>query len=259
MSMKLLGILLFLVLFSISIIAQEISYKRIYIGYTLEKKYIDSIYAILHPMDIPIYIEKKDKRYNIYSQKYLIDDAKIKDDLKTIQTKFKNAKILIHQKTEDDHFQLNLSVGSSRVHLKQNYDLNKKFILNYEVALSYLLTQNTSFSFAYLDSSQEEITIENIYLGLNYTFYPMHNFYILLGLLGGYSNLEFDNAKNTKKSTSTLFGLKNKFGYKLNENLDIFIQYNGIYFDHVVYVEDSLLHINFNYINNITVGLGMKF
>ena len=268
--MKLLNIIFLLVLFNISILAKDILYKRIYITYTLEKKHIKSIYHTLHKMHIPMYIEKENNRYIIYTRKYLSNDAKVNNDFKIIKRKFKHAKILTKEKKSQEKnkvikkevkntFCINLSTGSSNIKSTPSYNFTKNYALNYGVELAYMFSENISLSLEYLNTSQEYIDIHNIFTSINYTFAPSKNTFILFGLFGGYSTLEFNNQQDTKPSKSTLLGIKNRLGYKITDNFDLFIQYSGLYFEHILVIKDTSSNITFNYVNNVTLGLGVSF
>lgn len=252
--MKLL--IFFILMFNISLFAQDKPYKRIYITYSLNYKHIESIYQVLNKLNFPIYVKEQNNKYIIYSKKYFNDDLKINNDLKIIKIKFKNARITMHNNklATDDNlklqstFKINLSIGSSNIKSKPSY----------EVEFAYLFNKNLSLSLSYIYSSQNILDINNYATTLNYTFYPREDISILFGLMGGVSSLIYNNQQNAEQSLSTSIGLKNKIAYIINDNFDIFIQYNSLYFEHIL-IDSSSSNTTFNYLNNVTIGIGMRF
>ncbi len=269
--MKILHLILFISIFSLSSLADE----YILITKTSNRAYLSEIHSKLKEIDVKMHIKEDKSSYFIYSGLYLKKES-LDKALKNIKRYFPHAYVVAKreelqetkeekksvevQKRDSYFFGLALAYGKIG---GDTGDLSASKIdnsyLSYSVEGGYYLSENIYTSLIYLNASSDDIRVDNIMVTINYKVNIVKDLDIFGGLLAGLSNLQLSEFKDSTASSSALFGAQFGAVYNFYGAFDIYTSYQGIYMEHIINLEDTTSSIKFDSIHNIQLGLLYKF
>ena len=255
---------------SITVAFSQDQLERILITKTKKESNLSKIKNNLNNIGIKkMYVQNLQNMYYIYSKKFT-DSKYTQKTLAKIKTKFPNAKIVYispHKKNYNDiqknnkNIFINLALGYARINSStNNSDINKISIsgMSYAVEGGYTFHNNISIFLGYLNSSTDDISVFNLYSGVSYKYYITTDFSIASGLILGFSSLEMNNYSSSTASENLLYGFDFAVSYDLSDSFYIFTKYQGFLSNHVININSSS-KVEFNYINNYSIGIGYKF
>lgn len=275
-------IMKFIVLLSLSAtlaFSQE-QFERILITKTTTKSNLSKINSSLKNIGVKMYVQTLSTGYYIYSKKYT-NTLNAQKKLNKIKVKFPNAKIIsinIPKENENNdeeiltkisnYFQqnnkkifVNLAFGYANINGSTN-DLSVSKTSNagmsYTLEGGYNLYDNLSISLSYLNSSTSDISMYDIYSAVNYKYFLIDDISIGAGLILGYSSLELNNYPSSTPSTNMMYGYDLAVYYEFTNEFDFFTKYQGFFKNHVVNI-DNTSKSQFDYTNNLLIGVGYKF
>jgi len=276
--MKLIVILALL----IGTIWAENSFDRILITKTTKKSALKSIKQKLDALRVKMFVQKISTGYYVYSDKFF-DKDKSKMVLKNIKTRFPYAKIVTvsgsnskdaidpssnsTQKNKNKkNFYISLAAGNASTSGSTNSDEASQLEnsgLSYSLDGGYYLEDYLYASIGYLDTSTDDITMNNYYSSINYNYNVVGKLDIYTGILLGYSSLKVGEPFNSSASTALLYGAQLGTSYNFFNTIKLFCAYQFLMADHSINVtdltENENYKIEFSSTGNISLGVGYRF
>jgi len=268
-----------LFLFIATLITPSFASEKIYqilITKTSKKQNLSKINTKLKAYNVKMYMQKSQKYYLIYSNKYsnitlakkslqdikkefpsafIVSKSINKEDKKTKTTT--KIKIKSNPKNNDFFIALGAGVHNTKIDTTSNQESDKD--TSYTIEAGYYLNENIFASLAYLSTPLEGVDIQNIYTSLNYQFNMSKNFGLYTGVLAGYSTLELTGYDSSTASNSMLIGGQIGLVYTLFEHLSLYSSYQGISFEHIIDIKDDDSKITFDFIHNVQAGVQLRF
>ncbi len=254
---------------SITIAFSQDQFERILITKTKNESNLSKIKKNLNKIGIKkMYVQNLQNMYYIYSKKFT-DSQYTQQTLAKIKTKFPKAKIVYipsHKKSyynvqkNNKNLFINLALGYAKINNSKNSSINKisTSAMSYILEGGYAFNNNISIFLGYINSSTDDISMFNIYSGVSYKYYITTDFSIASGLILGYSSLEMNNYSSSTASENLLYGFDLAISYDLVDSFYIFTKYQGFLTNHVININSSS-KVEFDYINNYSIGIGYKF
>jgi len=271
---------IFVLFFSFNLLATtNISYQQVLIAKTSKIKNLYQIKKRLSLLKIGIIIKKSNNKYFVYSKK-ITKPQYAKYILKKIKPSFPHAIILTHNinkkikkttsnpvhnkkltKNREKNFFIDLSVGVTTISGETSDYLASKINnddTTYSLEGGYYITNKIFTTITYLNSFTTDISLDNLYMSLNYQYNLFSKTNLYIGAIVGVSLLRFDPSLEASNSTSAAFGWQVGLKYNLYNSFDIFTGYQGIKIDHKADIKTTE-YINLTYIHNINFGIIYKF
>ena len=269
--------LILLLLFSAISYAELIYIK---IGKTTSKNKLQSVNSRLKSIGLNMNYTNKDNKYTIYSGPY--GNSKLaKINLKKVKNYFPNATIVTKSKTTKsenyikgylDGIFIGASVGYS--FLPSSHDVIQGTVdaktpkssgFNYALNLGYSFTDNLSISFAYSIINASSVQLSNIYSSIDYKYKIYDDVESFIGLIGGYSELTWNEApideKGSSSNATTFGGTEVGVIYSGLDNFDLYTTYQFMFINQITKLQPSTgnSEIQHNYLSNLLFGIQYSF
>jgi len=238
------------------------SYEQILITKTSKKSNLKPIKKRLDKINIKMYIKKSNDSYYVYSGKYSLDDSSAA--LKRIVKYFPHAKVIVHNQKDV----LTDNSSANKIEDEQNFFVaaavgitsadNLNSALSFNAEGGYIFNENIFASFAYLNISDSDVSLHNVYGSINYNINFYEDMGAYFGVLGGYSMLSADSIDES----AMLFGLQAATTYNVYGDVDMLLLYQGIYLNYDVDLNqntNSNQSANLNMVHNVQLGVKYKF
>ncbi|MEA2111707.1 MAG: outer membrane beta-barrel protein [Campylobacterota bacterium] len=169
---------------------------------------------------------------------------------------------------------IGVNIGASSVNNEQDIiagsiDLDDALAdsgMNFGAEFGYYINKNIFMTLNYQLVSLDDIDLNNAYVTLNYEFLRDEVFSPYLGIIGGYSLLDWnthpiESIENDETSSSLMTGVQVGTTVMLAKNVNLFASYQFWIMDHKTKLENSQGHmqISHNFVNNIAVGVRYRF
>lgn len=236
--------------------------SRIIITKTKKQSTLSRIKSKLDGLNVKMYLKREGKYSIVYSEEYS-NQERAKRVLLRLKHEFPYARVVATQKEqkephkderEVDNFFISLSAGVMQLSSSESL---KSSGMSYTTEFGYFYTSTIFSTFAYSNTSTEDMRVDNIYSSLNYNFDLTQDFAIYSGVVLGYSSLELLNFAQTTPSTAIIYGLQVGSSYKLSNSFSLFLQYKGIAMNHTIELSDSNLNIDF--LHDVELGVAYRF
>lgn len=162
-----------------------------------------------------------------------------------------------------------VNVNSTQDNSNANIALDTKITengLSVGSELGYYLDENIFMTLNYNFLRLETLNVNNIFMTLNYEFLKEETFSPYVGILGGYSLLnwsEYPIAAIGKDDSSSSFvgGMQMGINIAVIKSIDIYALYQFWLMDHETNLENSQgkMLIKQNFVNNLSAGIKYKF
>jgi len=266
--------------FSLNLLATtNLSYQQVLIAKTSKIKTLYTIKKRLSLLKIGIIVKKSNNKYLVYSKKFR-NPKYAKYVLQKVTKSFPHAIIISHYKNkkgkksivvktaknsskqqEKNNFFIDIGVGLTTISGETSDYLASKINnddTTYSLEAGYFIDDNIFTTITYLNSFTTDISLDNLYLTLNYQYNIFKKTDIYLGGLFGVSLLRFEQSLEADNSTSLAVGWQTGIKYNIYNSLDLFLAYEGIKIDHNVDIKTTE-YIKLTYIHNLNFGLIYRF
>jgi len=242
-------------------LAANQEFEQLIITKTSNKSNLSSIKHKLDRLQIKMFVQKSNRYYIVYSQKFKSKKS-AQYALKSVRETFPYARLLLHdnsdKKNNSNNFFIALALGTHKI---TTNDSGSTSGVSYTLEAGYNYTRHINSTLAYMNSSTSDADINNIYTALNYNFDISKDFDIYAGALVGYSTLKLKNFTSSSASSAILLGIQTGVMYNLNDNFGVYTAYQGLSLGHKVEVTQGSVtsSVDVSFLHNIQVGVEYRF